>query len=62
VPKLPLGLANFDADFPSIRAFAERDHANIVSWNVYDVGDHFAAHTATDELVADVRAFFRLVD
>jgi pimeloyl-ACP methyl ester carboxylesterase len=56
---VPLGLAQFAHDFKSIRRFAERDHANIVSWNVYDRGSHFAAHDAPDILVADLRAFFR---
>jgi hypothetical protein len=55
----PLGLAQFKHDFRSIRRFAERDHANIVSWNVYDHGSHFAAHDATDTLVADIRDFYR---
>jgi pimeloyl-ACP methyl ester carboxylesterase len=56
---VPLGLANFANDFQSIRPFAERDHKNIVSWNVYDRGSHFAAHDAPDLLVSDLRAFFR---
>jgi pimeloyl-ACP methyl ester carboxylesterase len=56
---VPLGLAQFEHDFRSIRRFAERDHANIVSWNVYDHGSHFAAHDATDTLIADIRDFFR---
>ncbi|MEV4097031.1 epoxide hydrolase family protein [Streptosporangium saharense] len=56
---VPLGLANFAGDFPSIRPFAERDHKNIVSWNVYESGSHFAAHTAPDLLIADLRSFFR---
>ncbi|WP_412539056.1 epoxide hydrolase [Longispora sp. K20-0274] len=55
----PLGLANFKNDFQSIRPFAERDHHNIVQWNVYDVGGHFAAHDVPDVLVDDLRAFFR---
>ena len=58
---VPLGLANFKTDFQSIRAFAERDHKNIVSWNFYDRGSHFAAHDAPDLLVEDIRAFFRQV-
>ncbi|WP_354643042.1 epoxide hydrolase family protein [Kitasatospora camelliae] len=56
---VPLGLANFAYDFQSIRPLAERDHKNIVSWNTYDRGSHFAAHDAPDLLVADIRAFFR---
>ncbi|MFF0572437.1 epoxide hydrolase family protein [Streptosporangium saharense] len=56
---VPLGLANFAEDFPSIRPLAERDHRNIVSWNVYESGSHFAAHTAPDLLIDDLRSFFR---
>src|SRR5215207_3646813 len=56
---VPIGLANFANDFLSIRPFAERDHKNIVSWNVYDVGSHFAAHDVPDVLVDDIRAFYR---
>ncbi|MEU8212624.1 epoxide hydrolase [Micromonospora sp. NPDC049044] len=62
----PTGLAMFPGDFQSIRRFAERDHANIVRWTAYgtdvdgrgDVGGHYAAHQATDVLVADIREFF----
>ncbi|WP_067969223.1 epoxide hydrolase family protein [Nocardiopsis trehalosi] len=56
---VPLGLANFAYDFQSVRPLADRDHENIVSWNVYDTGSHYAAHDAPDLLVADIRAFFR---
>ncbi|MFF3442390.1 epoxide hydrolase family protein [Streptosporangium sp. NPDC002721] len=56
---VPLGLANFAWDFQSIRPFAERDHKNIVSWNVYDTGSHFAAHDVPGLLVDDIRGFFR---
>ncbi|MET8352825.1 MULTISPECIES: epoxide hydrolase family protein [unclassified Micromonospora] len=63
---VPTALAMFPGDFQSIRRFAERDHANIVRWTAYgtdvegrgDVGGHYAAHQATDVLVADVREFF----
>lgn len=54
----PIGLAGFANDFASIRRFAERDHRNIVSWNTYDVGGHYAAHQATDALVDDIRRFY----
>lgn len=57
----PLGLANFRNDFQSIRPFAERDHKNIVSWNFYDVGGHYAAHEAPEVLAADIRQFFHKV-
>jgi pimeloyl-ACP methyl ester carboxylesterase len=56
---VPLGLAQFPNDLRSIRAYAERDHANIVSWNVYDRGGHYAAHQAPDLLVDDLRRFYR---
>jgi len=65
---VPTGLAMFDGDFQSIRRFAERDHAEIVSWHSYgstgpagqqtDAAGHYAAHEATDVLVADIREFF----
>lgn len=56
---VPIALAGSKNDFQSIRRFADRDHANIASWNVYDVGDHYSAHSATDVLVADIVRFFR---
>jgi hypothetical protein len=55
----PTGVAIFAEDFQSVRRFADRDHANIVSWNRYDRGSHFAPHDARDLLVADIRQFFR---
>ncbi|MER7459860.1 epoxide hydrolase family protein [Micromonospora sp. NPDC126480] len=58
---VPLGLANFAWDYQSIRPLAERDHKNIVSWNAYDRGSHFAAQDAPDLLVSDLRQFFRAV-
>jgi epoxide hydrolase len=63
----PTALAMFAGDFQSIRRFAERDHANIVSWHSYggdgettanDAAGHYAAHEATDVLVGDIREFF----
>ncbi|MGC4781886.1 epoxide hydrolase family protein [Micromonospora zamorensis] len=62
----PTALAMFPGDFQSIRRFADRDHANIVRWTAYDndvdgrgdVGGHYAAHQATEVLVADIREFF----
>jgi epoxide hydrolase len=42
-----------------VRRFAERDHANIISWNHYDRGSHFAPQDAPDLLLDDIRAFFR---
>ncbi len=65
----PTGVAMFAGDFQSIRRFAERDHACIVSWNAYgtplaagmqtDAAGHYAAHEQTGLLVADIREFFR---
>jgi epoxide hydrolase len=56
---VPVGLAQFKHDFRSIRRYANRDHTEIRSWNVYDHGSHFAANDATQTLVADIRDFFR---
>jgi epoxide hydrolase len=55
---VPLGLAQFPNDIQAIRRYAERDHANIISWNVYDRCSHYAAHQAPDLLIADLRTFF----
>jgi pimeloyl-ACP methyl ester carboxylesterase len=55
----PTGLASFAYDFTPIRRFAERDHSNIVSWNEYDRGSHWATHDAPDLLIDDIREFFR---
>ena len=43
-----------------IRRFAERTH-NIVQWNEFDRGGHFAAMEQGPTLVDDVRSFFRKV-
>ncbi|HEY3506490.1 MAG TPA: epoxide hydrolase [Actinocatenispora sp.] len=56
---VPLGLASFGFDFRAPRRLAERDHANIVQWNEYDHGGHWAAHEAPETLTADIRGFFR---
>ena len=56
---VPVGLAAAPGDFKSIRRFAERDHKNIVSWNVLDASGHYTAHQAPDLLTDDIRAFFR---
>jgi epoxide hydrolase len=55
----PTGVAIFAEDFQSIRRFADRDHANIVSWNRYDRGSHFSPHDAPDLLLDDIRRFYR---
>jgi pimeloyl-ACP methyl ester carboxylesterase len=54
---VPVGLAQFANDTVSVRRIAERLHHNIVAWNVYDTGSHWAASSAPDAWVADVRAF-----
>jgi pimeloyl-ACP methyl ester carboxylesterase len=56
----PIGLASFAFDFRPLRRFVERDHKNVVSWNEYDRGSHWAAHDAPDLLMDDLRGFFRL--
>jgi pimeloyl-ACP methyl ester carboxylesterase len=56
---VPIALASFAFDFRPIRRFAERDHANIVSWSEFDRGSHWAAHDAPDLLLGDLRQFFR---
>jgi pimeloyl-ACP methyl ester carboxylesterase len=55
---VPTALAASAGDFQSIRRFADRDHQNIVSWNVYDAGGHYSAHSAPELLAQDVTAFF----
>ena len=45
--RVPLGLAEFADDLHTVRRYAERDHSNIISWNTYDTGGHYAAHQAT---------------
>jgi epoxide hydrolase len=55
---VPVGLAQFSNDWPSDRALAERQHARILSWNVYDRGGHYAARQAPDLYARDVREFF----
>jgi hypothetical protein len=55
----PTGVAIFAEDFQSVRRFADRDHANIVSWNRYGRGSHFSPHDAPDLLLGDIRQFFR---
>jgi pimeloyl-ACP methyl ester carboxylesterase len=56
---VPIGLAGFAGDFSGVRRFAERDHSNLIQWNLYDepVG-HYAAHLAPDVLAEDIRRFF----
>jgi pimeloyl-ACP methyl ester carboxylesterase len=55
----PTGVAIFAEDFQSVRRFAERDHASIISWHRYERGSHFAPQDAPDLLLDDIRGFFR---
>jgi pimeloyl-ACP methyl ester carboxylesterase len=55
---VPIGLAMFAGDFVSMRTFADRDHKNIVHWESYDRGGHYAAHIVPDVLVDDLRTFY----
>ena len=55
----PLGVAVFQDDFKSIRAFAERDNDNIVHWSEFPKGGHFASLEVPDEVTGDIRLFFR---
>jgi epoxide hydrolase len=56
---VPIGLSSFAEDFQAVRPLAERDHHNIVSWNEYPRGSHWATHDAPDLLLEDIRQFFR---
>jgi pimeloyl-ACP methyl ester carboxylesterase len=53
-----IGVAVFKDDFQTIRAFAERDNANILHWSTFPRGGHFAAMEAPADVVADLRVFF----
>jgi len=53
-----IGVAVFKDDFQTIRAFAERDNANIVHWSEFDRAGHYAAMEAPEDVVGDLRTFF----
>lgn len=56
--RVPVGVAVFPADiFLPLRRLADRDLPNIVHWNEYDRGGHFAAMEEPDLYVTDLRAF-----
>ena len=55
---VPLAVAQFANDYRSIRALAERNHQGLRSWTEYASGNHFAAHSAPDLWVGDLRTFF----
>jgi hypothetical protein len=50
-------VANFGDDV-AIRKYAEQLNT-IVRWSEFDAGNHFAAMSAPELLLEDVRAFFR---
>ena len=52
------GSRSSEDDFKSIRSFADRDNDNIVHWNEFAEGGHYAALERPAELVGDIRAFF----
>ena len=54
----PTALAAARGDFASIRRLAERDHADIRRWTVYEEGGHYQAHVAPEQLATDVLEFF----
>jgi pimeloyl-ACP methyl ester carboxylesterase len=54
----PTGVAVFADDFQTVRTFAERDNSNIVHWNEFPAGGHFAALEVPDVVTGDIRAFF----
>jgi epoxide hydrolase len=57
---VPLGVAGFGGDFSGVRRFAERDHKNLVQWNIHpEPGGHYAAHLEPEVLADDIRAFYR---
>ena len=56
-----IGVAVFKDDFQTIRAFADRDNANIDHWSEFERGGHFAALEVPEDVVADLRAFFPAV-
>jgi epoxide hydrolase len=55
---VPTGVAVSLTQDIAIRRFAEREH-NVVHWTEFERGGHFLAMENPDELVQDVRAFFR---
>jgi epoxide hydrolase len=57
---VPLGVAGFAGDFSGVRRFAERDHKNLVQWNMHpEPGGHYAAHMEPEVLADDIRDFYR---
>jgi hypothetical protein len=53
-------VAGFAGDFSGVRRFAERDHKNLVQWNMHpEPGGHYAAHLEPEVLADDIREFYR---
>lgn len=55
---VPLALSGSDGDFHGIRRFAERDHANVVSWRTHDVHSHYLHHAAPELMAREITDFF----
>jgi pimeloyl-ACP methyl ester carboxylesterase len=56
---IPLGVAGFSGDFSGVRRLAERDHKNLVQWNMHpEPGGHYAAHLEPEVLSDDIRGFY----
>ncbi|MEV2223275.1 epoxide hydrolase family protein [Nocardia vinacea] len=55
---VPLALAGSKGDFHGIRRFADRDHANIVSWRTHDVYTHYLHHVAPALMAGEITEFF----
>ncbi|TDU88213.1 pimeloyl-ACP methyl ester carboxylesterase [Kribbella voronezhensis] len=55
---VPLAVAQFANDYRTIRSLAERDHPGLTRWTEFATGNHFAAHSAPDDLIGDLSAFF----
>lgn len=54
----PVGVAVFQQSDVAIRRYAEQSN-NIVHWNEFSRGTHFAAIDASDLMISDIRNFFR---
>lgn len=60
--RVPVGVALYPEEiFLPLRRFADRDLPNIVQWNEFDRGGHFAALEEPDLFVSDIRTFARTV-
>jgi hypothetical protein len=58
-PRSRLGVAGFTGDLSGVRRFAERNHKNLVQWNMHpEPGGHYAAHLEPEVLADDIRRFY----